>query len=204
MKKDFIPGSNSSLNTFVRNFLDRLDKHSGDLSMNRSETEESKDVLKKFMSAFSNMISKKAESKAATEEFYIRKKECVDTLRRMSNRVRASQEYSKAIGKSFKIVKSYKKPTDFSKHKPALNIKSKAKHVIIRFTKKGTDGIKLYSRRGNEKEFSEIAYATRGMYTDKRSKLTGLNPEVREYCAEYVVKYKSEGKRSNIVKVIVP
>lgn len=204
MKKDFIPGRNSNLFTFARNFIDRLEKYSKDLSLSESEVKSAKDVLSKFMSSFSGMISKKAESKAATEEFYLMKKKCVDTLRKMSNQVRSSKNYSRAIGKNFKIVKSYKKPDDFSKHKPVLSHKINAKRVIIKYTKNGTDGIKLYSRRGNEKEFSEVAFSLKGVYTDNRSKLTGLNPEAREYYAEYVVKYKTAGKRSNIMKVIVP
>lgn len=204
MKKDFIPGRNSNLFTFARNYIDRLERYSKDLSLSASEVENARDVISKFMSSFSRMISVKAESKSATEDFYINKKKCVDTLRKISKQVKSSKKYSKAIGKNFKIVKSYKKTEDFSKHKPVLGLKLNAKRVIIKYTKNGTDGIKLYSRRGNEKDFSEIAISLKGIYTDKRSKLTGLNPEVREYFAEYLVKDKTTGKRSNVKKVIVP
>ena len=204
MKKDFIPGTNSNLNTFAVNYLSRLNKHSDELSLTHNEVERAKKSLESFKRSYSKMISLKAESKAATEDFYIEKKKTVDIIRKMSAQIKSSKKYTKAIGKGFNIINSPKPVTDFSKHKPVLKAKVNAKIVTIKFTKNRADGIKLYTKRVGENEFTELAYAMKGIYTDKRAKLTGLNPEAREYYAMYVVDFKIVGKRSNIIKVIIP
>lgn len=204
MKKDFIPGTNSNLKTFAVNYLNRLNKHSDELSLTHSEVERAKKSLESFKRSYSKMISLKAESKAATEDFYNQKKKTVDMIRKLSAQVKSSKKYTKAIGKGFNIINRSKPITDFSKHKPVLKAKVNAKIVTIKFTKNRTDGIKLYTKRVDENEFTELGFAMKGIYTDKRAKLTGLNPEAREYYAMYVVDFKIVGKRSNIIRVIIP
>lgn len=101
MKKDFIPGRNSNLFTFARNYIDRLERYSKDLSLSASEVENARDVISKFMSSFSRMISVKAESKSATEDFYINKKKCVDTLRKISKTGKVFEEVFESDRKKF-------------------------------------------------------------------------------------------------------
>lgn len=204
MKKDFIPGTNSNLKTFAVNYLSWLEKHSDKLSLTHTEVERAKKTLESFKRSYSKMISLKAESKAATEDFYIEKKKTVDIIRKMSAQIKSSKKYTNAIGKGLNIIYSSKPVTDFSKHKPVLKAKVNAKIVTIKYSRKKTDGIKLYTKRVGENEFTELGIAMKGIYTDKRAKLTGLNPEAREYYAMYIVDFKIVGKRSNIIRVIIP
>jgi hypothetical protein len=204
LNKDFIPARNSSLNSFVENFIRRLDIHSRGLSMNAGEVEEAKSTLEKHKRSFSKMISLKAESKSATEEYYTGKKETIDLIRRISNLIKTSKKYTSSIGEDFGIINRSPKEKDFSEHKPVLKAMVTGSRVTIKFTKKGTDGIRLYSKRGNEKEFTELAYAFKNTYTDKRPKLSASNPEAREYFAFYIVNDKTTGLRSNVIKVIIP
>lgn len=204
MKKDFIPGKNSDLNSFAKTFLERLEKQSAGLSLNAAEVERAKNSLKSFGRSYSKMISLKAESKAANENFYSEKKKTIDVIRKISAQIKSSRSYNSAIGKGFNIIYGHKPVTDFSNHKPVLKVTVNAKIVTIKFIKNKTDGIKLYSKRLGEKKFTEIGIILIGAFTDKRPKLTGVFPESRDYYAEYFVKNNVVGKRSNVVRVVIP
>ncbi|MBK8550680.1 MAG: hypothetical protein IPL53_06315 [Ignavibacteria bacterium] len=156
MKKDFIPRRNSNLNTFVNNFITRLDLHSQDLAMNDQEINEAKKILQNHMRTFANMISLRAESKAATEEFNSSRENTINLIRRLSNQIKSSKKYDTGIGADFGIINRYSPVTDFSRHKPELKAKLNGSEVIIRYQAYGADGLTLYSKRGNETKFTKL------------------------------------------------
>ena len=172
--------------------------------MNDAEIDQAKDVLNNYMKTFSSMISLRAQSKAATEEFYSSRNDTIDLLRRLSHRIKASGNYDSAVGQDFGIVNRYSPITYFSESKPVLKAKLNGSQVIIKYAGYSADGIVLFSSRGNEKDFIEVAKVFRRTYTDDRPNLSKSNPEVRKYYATYFVKDRECGLRSDVIKVIVP
>jgi hypothetical protein len=150
------------------------------------------------------MISLRAQSEAATEEFKISRDNTVKLLRRISNQIKSSKNYKPDIGADFGIINRYSPTKDFSEHKPELKIKLNGSQVIIKYVANSADGIILYSKRGDEKYFTELASVFKRTYTDKRPNQLPSKPEVREYRAVYFVKYKVCGLESDVIKVVVP
>ncbi|MBK8551258.1 MAG: hypothetical protein IPL53_09445 [Ignavibacteria bacterium] len=156
------------------------------------------------MRTFANMISLRAESKAATEEFNSSRENTINLIRRLSNQIKSSKKYDTGIGADFGIINRYSPVTDFSRHKPELKAKLNGSEVIIRYQAYGTDGLTLYSKRGNETKFTKLSIVFGRTYTDNRPNLSRSIPEAREYYAYYYVKDGETGLRSDVVKLVVP
>ncbi|MBK8554021.1 MAG: hypothetical protein IPL53_24430 [Ignavibacteria bacterium] len=76
--------------------------------------------------------------------------------------------------------------------------------MVIKFRKEGTDGIKIYSKRGAETDFTFLAVDTASPYNDNRLKLDPGKPEQREYYAYFFEVDSDVGQQSDVLKVVVP
>lgn len=204
MKKDFIPRSNSDLYSFIKNFIEQFEKNASRLSLKDSDISEVNRVLKKHLRSYSEMISLRARSRAATETYNNDKKQSSDLIRRLSKQIKSDVKYKTAIGEGFGIINNYTPVKDFSDLSPVLKTTVSGFEVKIKYKKNNALGITLYSRRGNENKFSVLATTLSTTYIDKRAKLSGSDPESREYYAYYIVKDNTAGKRSNITRAVIP
>lgn len=150
------------------------------------------------------MISKRAESKAATETHIENNRNAVKEFRRASKMIRSLRGYSPEMGENLGIVAVQSAEKDFFEFQPTLIGKVKDFVVNIKFKKHRMDGIKIYSKRGDEKDFTFLDYCATSPYKDTRVKLDETIPENREYYTSYVKKFKEVGEKSNVIKVPVP
>jgi len=204
MKKDFIPRSNSNLNSFVKNFIEQLEMNASKLSINDSDILDANRILKKHLRSYSEMISLRARSRAATETYNFDKKQSSDLIRRLSRKIKSDIKYKTAIGEGFGIINNYTPVKDFSDLSPVLKATVSGFEVKIKYKKNNALGITLYSKRGKESKFTLISTTLSNTYIDKRPKLSGSDPESREYYAYYIVKDSTAGKRSNITRAVIP
>lgn len=204
MKDDFIPRRDGDLNSFEENFRDKLAIHAATLELTAAEATSTKNIIDSHRNAFSRMNSKKSESKAATEENTNRKEEAVAEMRRMAKKIKASKNYTTAIGDDLGIIGTMLELRNVSELKPELKAKKNGSEVIVQFRKNGTDGVKIYSRRGTETEFTFLALDTSTPYNDSREKLDPGKPEQREYYAIYFEEDKDVGEKSDTVMVTLP
>lgn len=150
------------------------------------------------------MTSKKNEAKSATEENNRQRENSLAEFRRIARQIKSSKTYTTAIGEDLGIIGSDVAEKDTAVMKPSLTAKVNGHEVKLKFRKEGTDGIKLYSRRGNETEFTFLALNTASPFTDSRDKLDSAKPEQREYYCYFFDTDTEIGVQSDVLKVVIP
>ncbi len=204
MKNYFIPDSSGDLDSFEENLVAKLAVHAPALGLDPDEVTQTIEIINEHRAAFTSMLSKKAESKSATENNNITRERAVAEIRRLAQQVKSSKAYTSVIGDDLGIIGSDKSAKISSELKPLLNAVLDGHDVVIKFKKNGTDGIKIYSRRGHESDFSFLAVDTQSPYNDTREKLDSAKPEQREYYAYYFESDNEIGLASDVLKVVVP
>jgi hypothetical protein len=204
MKTDFIPVGNGDLDSFEENLISKITIHAPALGLNPDEVTESINIISGHRTAFAKMNSKRRESKSATEDNYNSLTRAVNEIRRLAKQIKSSKTYTTGIGDDLGIIGSDIAGKDSVILKPSLKAHMNGQEVVIKFRKEGTDGIKLYSKRGSETEFTFLAVDTASPYNDTREKLDPSKPEQREYYAYFFDTDSDIGQQSDVLKVIVP
>lgn len=202
-KGDFIPKRDGDLDMYEENFLNKLSIHAPVLGLDPALVAELQTGISNHRLAFSSMISKRAESKAASEENYNKKRSAIFDLRRGAKIIKSLATYNSAIGDDLQIIGADVPQIEPGLLKPVLIAKVNAQNIYIRYKKADTDGIKLFSKRGSESEFTLLGYSTQSPYVDNRPKLTANLPEMREYYAIFMIDMNEIGKVSDSIRVTI-
>jgi hypothetical protein len=204
MKNDFIPRRDGDLDSFEENFMNKIDIHLPVLQLDPEEVTGTKNIVLEHRNAFSQMNSKKAESMSANEHNQLSKENAIVELRRFAKKIKASKQYSRAIGDDLRIIGSDSLLPVHDDLKPVLKASFNGQNVIIKYKKNACDGIRIYSRAGSETEFTFTAIETGILFTDPRPKAEMSKPEQREYYGIYLINYVEVGQVSDVVKIVVP
>jgi len=204
MKKYYIPDSAGDLDAFEENLVSKLAVHAPALGLDMDEVAQVTQIINDHRAAFIKMISKKAESKSATENNNNSRDMALGEIRRMAQQIKSAKTYTTGIGVDLGIIGSDKSINVTSQLKPALKATVDGHEVVIKFRKEGTDGIKIYGRRGSEQEFTFLAVDTSSPYNDTREKIESSKPEQREYYAYYFEADSEIGQASDVLKVVIP
>ncbi|HMQ70196.1 MAG TPA: hypothetical protein PKA90_16240 [Ignavibacteria bacterium] len=203
MKKTYFPRRDSDLYTFEVNFISKLPEYSETLGLDQAEITETIGILNKHLNSFTEMNSKRAQSKAAREENQIQKNAGKKELSRIASKIKACKNYTDSIGDDLGIIGPEMTLTELSDVKPSLSSKLNGSEVILKFIKEHCDGVNIYTRRGDETEYTLLGYSKSSPYSDNRAKLDRSKPEYREYNAVYVKDGYETGHRSDVIKVTV-
>ena len=76
---------------------------------------------------------------------------------------------------------------DYATMRPNLKLSMSGLATLVKYTKKGTDSIHLYCKRGAETEFTFLATISKASWNDMRANLVAGLPETRNYQAWYVM-----------------
>lgn len=204
MRNDLIPTRYSNFIVKERNFIEKFREFAETLGISTEDMNNTIDILEAHIDSYSNMISKRAESKAATEDHIFKNKKATKEFRRIARLVSALKNYNSAIGQDLGIISTHKTEMSIEEEQPVLRISANGGVASIKFTKHRKDGIVIFSKRGDEKEFSFLDNCAISPYKDRREKLDNMKPENREYYAVFLKNYKQTGKQSDIVKVTIP
>lgn len=204
MKDNFIPRRDGDIDTFEENLDNKLSMYATILGLNPTEVTVTKNIINTHRAAFSNMNLKKQESKSATEENSRTKDLMLVEVRRIAKLIKSSKTYTDTIGQDLGIIGAEKSLMNSADLKPILKGRQDGQQIIIQFQKNGTDGVKIYSKRASESEFTFLAVDTQSPYTDSRSKIEEGKPEQREYYAYFFEKEDEIGQRSDTFKIIIP
>jgi hypothetical protein len=200
-KTDFIPKRDGDLDGYELNFLNKLAVYSAVLGIDPSEVTKINNAIDSHRTSYAEVLSKRAQSRSANEDNVLKKRMAVTELRRAAKLVKSLSNYSKAIGDDLQIIGPNKLLIMTDQLKPELSAKVNGQEVMIRFRKENTDGLKIYSRRGNEPEFTFLVLTTQSPYVDKRPKLENSKPEQREYYAVFFEDIRDIGIQSDVIKV---
>jgi hypothetical protein len=203
MKNDFIPQRDGDLDTFEENLAAKLGNYAAVLGLNAAEVAESLEIINKHRADYSLMISKRNESKSSTENTLSSQKKALAEIRRITKLIKASKSYTAGIGDDLGIIGSVLAAKNTMILKPVLSGMIEGNEVQIRYKKNKYDGIRLYSRRGAETEFTEIGKFAKSPVSDRRANLIAGKPEEREYYAYFLINDRDTGQKSDSLKMIV-
>ena len=123
-----------------------------------------------------------------------------DRFRSLVQQIKANPAYTEAMGEDLGIVA----PQDTTElTAPKLTVKLEGGVPVISFVKSKSDGIRLYSKRGSETEFTFLAVDTRSPYTDSRPNLTPDTAETSQYYAYFIRADEQVGSQSDVVEISV-
>ena len=123
-------------------------------------------------------------------------------IRKTVKTLKANPNYDDAIGLILGTI-GETIVVNYSTYKPVLKLSLKGLGLFVKYTKKGTDSIHLYCKRGAETTFTLLATISKASYTDLRANLIAGQPETRNYQAWYVVNDVVVGLISDVTTMSV-
>jgi len=116
-------------------------------------------------------------------------------------RIKARSSYNEGQGAHLGIVGA-RDSRDLSTSRPELSGTDLSDGVVsISFSKYNSDGVNIYSKRDNDVDWVLLNRANISPFMDVRPLLQIGKPELRDYCAIYVLKDKEIGHYSDEVVV---
>ena len=200
---DFLPKRDSELDKLEWLLLEKYPSIAARLGISAADISGTTAIISNHRTNFSTMNQKKAESKSAVEANAAAKSQASSEIRRIANLVKNSNGYTDAIGLELGIVGTADAEADLESIKPTLTSKIVGGNIIIVFNKQKMDGVKIYSKRTGETEFTFLAVDTASPYEDNRTKLNAGVPEERQYYAYYILDDVQVGQQSDILTVVI-
>lgn len=151
---------------------------------------------------FAAAAAAKATADQATSEKHAARHRAEQAARGVLRRLKASAAYNEGLGAQFGAIGA-EDSTDLATTKPVLTATAQlGGAVVLDFVKSRSDGVNLYSRRGDEANFTFLARDTASPYVDNRPLLAEGKPEMRHYKAVYILDDAEIGPASDTVSVI--
>ena len=142
-----------------------------------------------------------AQAKQATADKEDSRKNAESLVRAEVRRIKARSTYNDGLGAQLGIVGA-RDSHDLGASYPELNGVDLSDGVVsLNFSKYNSDGVNIYSKRDNDANWVLLSRASVSPFMDMRPLLQIGKPELRYYCAVYVLKDKEIGHYSNEVVV---
>ena len=197
-----LPEDDKDFDTWQSHFLLGFKKYGEELGFKSNEIQQVEDLIDEHKKGYVSMLIKKAEYEQALEKNEKRKEEVADRLIRIIDRIKEHEDYTQQIGEEMGLDADADIRTMLLLQ-PKLNIIKNHTSVEIHFDNESTDGIIIYSRRGNERKYRILGVETSSPYHDTRQK---INPEVSEqrfYYAYYIVCGFFTSRKSKVEKITI-
>ena len=195
---DFIPTTDNDLLVWVDHFITQI---SADKEIAAVDLAALTAAKADFHIKIEHLNDAAAQAKQATAD----KNECrnhmVDLIRAEARRIKARSSYNDGQGAQLGIVGA-RDSHDLSTSHPELSgIDQTDGVVILNFSKYNSDGVNIYSKRDNDADWVLLTRAIISPFVDARPLLQLGKPELRYYCATYILKDKEIGNYSDEVVV---
>jgi hypothetical protein len=204
-KQDYIPKLKPKLFTWVKSFLVNFPPLAPGLGISAPSITDLTNRLNDYLTAYTEMISLRAAYHAKVAEVKLKRKYAISEVggvRSIVKIMKASSAYTLAAGESLSIELDAPVP-DRNKMQPEIKAEIDANNIVKLYYKKGiATGVKAYSRRGGEKNFTFFISDNVSPVIDSRPNLTDRFEE-REYYLIYVIGDDTVGIQSPTVKVTV-
>ncbi len=195
---DFVPTSDNDLLVWVDHFITQISTDNEIAAVDLAALTAAK---ADFHTKIEHLNDAAAQAKQTTADKNDSRNHIVNLIRAEARRIKARATYSDGLGAQLGIV-GVKDSHDLSTSRPELTgIDQTDGVVILSFSKYNSDGINIYSKRDNDADWVLLTRATLSPFVDARPLLQAGKPELRQYCATYVLKDKEVGHYSNEVVV---
>lgn len=201
-KIDYIPKQDDKLSVFLQNFNQKAPEYAEQMGIPAGEVTTVKTQSDQYDLNLAAVETAKTAAKNATSTKDASRTTVVNSVRKLAASMKTNAKYTEAIGKDLGIIGA-EVSWDPNAAQPTLKLSTSGGHVVLNFDKAQSNGIKIWSRRGNEEAFSFLAQDTHPPYHDNRPNLATGIPEKREYYAYYVVRDEPVGQQSAIASVVV-
>lgn len=115
--------------------------------------------------------------------------------------IKANKNYTEALGQDFDIIGAAS-TFDPATYTTKISGKSFPDGVELKFSKKGADAVRFYTRLRGEGEWQKLEKELRSPVKDTRPLAVAGVPEVREYMARGIKSNAEIGQNSNIITVV--
>jgi hypothetical protein len=200
-KEDYVPRRESKLVAWGKNFKTKLAQVGPSLGVTPGEISEVETAVDDLTEAIRQNNLAQIAAQAKRKEKDAVKKKSLAKIRRMVSRMKTHTGWATNIGEGLG-TEAVDQAVDKDNFKPVLKGKALRGFVKIQYIKKGVDGMNIYSRSPEEKEWTFLGFDLRSPYIDTRPLRKPGIPEERLYCAIAVMHDKEIGKPSDIISVV--
>ena len=200
MSKDIIPGSDGDLLKWSNNFSENLPGEAKALGLSDEQVSAYQTNCTNIINGINECTRVQAQAKEAVSNKMSILHTNAEALRTGIGQMKKSNGYTEAIGKLLNIL-SVSDTIDPNTYKPALSAQVFPGHVTIKFTKKGVQGVNIYSQLKGETKWEKLSFDSFSPYVDNRPLHAPGTAEVRQYMAMGVVHDHEIGQMSDIVEV---
>ena len=206
-QQDFVPGPDGDFLAWDDNFIARLLELAAKYNIAPAQITTANAENAAAHADNTDATQKKAAAKAANSKWRGTRKNVVGKRRGTARQIKAHTDYVTTDGELLG-VEGPEDTTDLSTSAPILTVKiiTMADGTLaaeVGFNKSISDGVKIFSKRGNETLSTPLATDGFSPYIDNRPNL-GPGPETRQYQAVYVLVDDPIGNMSQVVSIIVP
>jgi hypothetical protein len=202
MKRTFYPASDAALLLWATNYKERIGQYATELGMTQQEVDNEKAICEALIEAIKRANEQRNLLRGANDT----KKQVNDIqgseLRLGIARHKKAVGYTDAIGKELEIIGS---GTEFNpeEYKPVVIAITAGGEVVVKFKKRGVQGVNIYKRIKGSESWQLLSRATRSPYVFQPVLQNPTQPEQWEFRAYGVIKDKEVGQPSDILELLI-
>jgi hypothetical protein len=199
---DFFPKDEPSLILWLGNFQSKFaDPHGATLGYTPTEISDISAKCTALVTALNAVEAAKTALKNAVTTKDDLKSTNIGALRLEIRKIKTKSAYNDGIGEDLWIIGSTEE-MDEENVKPKLSGEAFPGYVRLKFSKKGLDGVNIYTRLKGQTGWTFLARDTVSPYDDTRPLALAGTAETREYMCIGVVSDTEVGQQSDIVSVV--
>ena len=196
-KSTFIPQSDHDFLIWMEHFIANLTPDLG----TAADLAALKAAFEVFSSKITQSTAAAASAKQATAEKNDSRDNSESLIRAMAKQIKARNDYTEGLGAQLGIIGPEHLFDLTTAHPDLTGIDQTSGRVIIYFTKANSDGVNIYSKRDGDADWVLLNRASISPFIDTRPLLQVGKPELRDYCAIYILKDKEIGNYSDEVVI---
>jgi len=200
-KEDYIPRREGNLTTWGKNLKTMLAGVGASLGMAAGDISGIETAVDEMETAILQNNRAQAAAKAERSTKDEVKKKSLAKIRKTIVRIKTHPNWTSAIGKGLG-TEAVDQTVDEKNFKPQLRLTVFRGYVRIQYKKKGVDGMNIYSRLPDEKEWTFLGFDSRSPYPDTRPLRQPGIPEERLYMAFAVMNDKQIAQQSDTLSVV--
>ncbi len=201
MKKDFLPRKETAIIQWANLYKNKLPGVATQLGLTIGEVTDQQNLCQEIIDSFNAHYAAKTTAKSKKKAKTATMKKNLNILRRRIANIKTRDTYSEGTGKGLGVV-GVDVIVKAAEIKPELWLKVSGGFVIVDFTKKGLEGVNVFSKLPADAEFEKLALDMHPPYVDTRPLRQPGVPEEREYMVIGVMKDKPVGQPSNIATIL--
>lgn len=203
-KQDYYPTSENGRMKFLENYADELPGVATTLNLAQEDVNTVTGARDSQRAALTSKTQTNNAAMEARSNYKTLDRDNEKDVRAVTVRIKAAANYTEGIGKRLGIEGAEAAEPPSKPDRPTLElIEALYGETRLGFTKHGHSGVRIYSKRGDETEFTPIAKDNHAPYVDTRANLSPA-PERREYCARFLDGDDEVGPMSDVLIVTVP